>query len=100
MAFGIYMSDAFELYNRNSGETMNITYRKQDGTFGKKDNVKRLAGKGLLKKNSANILTKNIKPAENRNASKWHLVDEVGNRFEIWACLLISVDEKLIDKRH
>ena len=96
MAFGIYMSDALELLNQTNGQTFDITYRKQNGVWGEKKGVRRQAGKAFESKSEKPI----GKSKTNIDmAPKLMLVDANGQRFEIWKCLLLSIDGKLIDKR-
>lgn len=97
MAFGIYMSDALELLNQTSGQTFDITYRKQGGVWGEKKGVRRQAGKAFESKGEKPIGNKNKTNID--MAPKLMLVDADGQRFEIWKCLLLSINGKLIDKR-
>jgi hypothetical protein len=95
MIFDIWLSDALEIYNSNAG-TFNISYRKSDGSFGEKKNVRRQASKSTKEKTTGGASTKRL----GSFASKLNLVDEKGQRFEIWICLWLSINNKLIDKRY
>ena len=96
--FGIYLSQLLAEI-RHSGQTdqgafFSLTYRKADGSFGKKDRVRRRAGEASTeKKDLLSIRT------EVRRAGKLHLVDEGGHQFDLHIPLLVSFNGKLIDHR-
>ena len=68
-----------------------IEYRKRDGQFGRKNKVMRRAA--IFKNANARVNISN----EKRQAGKIHIIDEKGNKSEIWICLLKRFNGKLID---
>lgn len=94
MVFDIWLSDALEIYNSNTC-TFDISYRKADGGYGEKKNVRRQPSKSPNTKTSQKEGGRQI----GSFASKLMLVDEKGQRFEIWICCWLSINNKLIDKR-
>lgn len=96
--FGIYLSQVINEYRAsgtsNHSPEMNLTYRKAEGGFGEKVKVRRRAGEQILKKDLTSI------KHENRQAGKFHLVDQAGNKFELHIPLLVSFNGKLIDHRY
>lgn len=98
MGFGIYLSQVIAEY-RASGSTghspfFDLTYRKADGSFGQKRQVRRRAGESPGQKKDLSSIRH-----ENRQAGKLHLIDSNGNRFELHIPLLVSFNGKLIDHR-
>lgn len=97
--FSIYLSQVLAEIRVN-GQTntspyFNLTYRKQDGSYGEKRRVQRRAGDAAQpqKKDLLSIRT------EIRQAGKLHLIDEGGHKFELHIPLLVSYNGKLIDHR-
>ena len=96
--FMIYLSQVLATY-RASGLSsqspyFNLTYRKADGSFGSKVNVRRRAGENpTVKKDLASIRH------ENRQAGKLHLVESTGNKFELHIPLLVTFNGQPIDHR-
>lgn len=100
---GISFSEAWNLY-RASGMDSNLSwisigYRKLDGTFGRKEKVRRAAGKST--NNSDNIFKdrKDVKGIENevRQAGSMHFVTPEGYRFEIKALGLMEINGRKVD---
>lgn len=91
--FQIYLQHALSIYNQTgtNEEYFSIGYRRQDGTYGFKEKVKRRAGTGI----------ENLKTETNtkKQAGQLKLIDEAGNKFQIWVCLWHSINGKIIDKR-
>lgn len=99
--FGINLSDALAIY-RESGKTnvdpdFDIEYRKLDGTYGIKKNVRRAAGKRYLT-TSAGAKGK-VKSVED-NVIKLHLYSSTGERFEVFICLLVKFNGLTINHKY
>lgn len=99
MGFGIYLSQVIAEYRASGTSNHNayfeLTYRKAEGAFGEKKKIQRRAGEITVqaKKDLTSI------KHENRQAGKFHLIDQYGNKFELHIPLLVSFNGKLIDHR-
>ena len=102
---GIAFSEAWRLYRASGMDSslswISIGYRKLDGTFGRKEKVRRAAGKST--NDSSNIFKerKDVKGIENevRQAGSMHFVTPDGYRFEIYALGLMEINGRKLDHR-
>ncbi len=82
---------------RNGGEkhSFSLEYRKEGGKAGKKENVRNRVAvfeSDVREKRDLASITH-----ETQEAGKLHLVDEYGQKFDLFICLLTSYNGKLID---
>ncbi|WP_273210509.1 hypothetical protein [Runella zeae] len=93
--FQIGLSEVLEKIRRSGTNPFNLTYRKEGGLFGKKENVcNRVAvfpAEEKAKRDLSSI------SHETQQAGKLHLMDEFGQKFDLHICLLVSFNGKTID---
>lgn len=79
----------------HSSNTFKLTYRKESGEFGSKENVRNrvavLPSEEREKRDLSSI------SHETQKAGKLHLMDEYGNKFDLHICLLVSYNDQVID---
>lgn len=72
-----------------------LTYRREGGGFGKKGKVKnRISLFPAEEKPKRDLSSISV---EIQSAGKLHLLDEFGQKFDLFICLLVSYNGKLID---
>ncbi|MBB3842201.1 hypothetical protein FHS57_006232 [Runella defluvii] len=78
-----------------ANHTFDLTYRKEDGRLGRKENVRNRVGletdTARPKRDLSSIAV------ESSQAGKLHLVDEHGQKFDLFICLLIKYNGTEID---
>lgn len=94
----IYLSQVITNYRASglSGHSpfFDLTYRKADGSFGRKTGVRRRAGQNPDGKKDLTSIRN-----ENRQAGKLHLVDSTNRQFELHIPLLVTFNGQRIDHR-
>ena len=99
--FQINISDVIRLIRANGMSSedrpFSIRYRKSDGSYGFKKDVRRRAGKGHLNK-EPEAKERSIGKIES-DGSKFHLVAANGQPFEVFICLVTHYNNQLIDHR-
>ena len=105
MQNGISFSEAWNLY-RASGMSndlayVSIGYRKLDGTFGRKEKVRRASGKSLNNSDNHFKERKDVNGIQNevRRGGEMHFVTQEGHRFKIYAFGLMEINGRKVDPR-
>lgn len=99
--FQINISDVIKLIRLNGMSSedrpFSIKYRKSDGSYGFKKGVRRRAGKAHLNKENETV-ERTVQKIES-DGSKFHLIAENGQRFEVFICMVTHFNNQLIDHR-
>lgn len=96
MDFQIGLSEVLrKIRNGDEKHTFNLTYRKENGKLGAKEEVKNRFSDLPVEDKEKRALSSIDK--ETQSAGKLHLVESSGRIFDLTICLLISYNGKLID---